>query len=170
MEDDKSERFNSVNKEQDYLGKLKIRLQQLEESISFGKDNVDYITARHNLHTDLIKEIKNNLELYLNSLNKAGEIPPELEILDKLVKESPWLFVQDTENGIKFSLTGMPLVKEDYTIIRKFMDSASADFEDNAVKFYGVCKEGDGSFKFEYIFNPKGIPEKALQNLPQPKS
>src|ERR1700693_2316970 len=174
--------FNSINEKQDTKAFMTedeiVDYFHRADTIEGALDKIYFITNDlEHMHSSLrvllnkvanfqrmLPNIKKTMQEHIENQNPKCEPPPELEILDKIYKEFPQLLIPDTERGFKFSLTGLPLVKEDYETIRKFFLKEVPETR-GTVKFYGIEKVGKGSFNLNYVFNPKGISEKALDKL-----
>lgn len=179
--------FNSMNQEQeDEYHELKTKeaveyfnrkdtLEDTLDKIDFMIEDLDHIKSSLQVllnkvtsyQEDLLPKIKESIEEHMKNGVSAEELP-ELEILDKLYKEFPQLLIPDQKSGsFIFTLTGLPLVKEDYEIIREYFLIGKNDLTASGkIKFYGIEKVGNGNFTLNYIYNSKGIPKKAQQNLP----
>ncbi len=155
----------------DYITDLVEGINHLEQFINDDQKAIDVLLSRQAYKKEKLKELHNTLEEFLKGLDDDLVIPPGQTVnewvVQKLSEEFPSLFVIDS--AVRFEITGIPLVKEDYKILRDFFVSQFENFKDldgSELKIMGLYKDADKHFQFRYIFSPKGIPEKALANLP----
>lgn len=163
----------------DYIEAVRVNIQSLTWKIDESdkiiielEAMIDRLRGKNNRERELLGWMNENLNRHLKELaelNKAGCEPVEVDALHKLTAEFPYLFIKDNScgGGIKLHITGKSWVPQDYDTIRSFFLTAK-DHKENTIKFSSIHKNEDGSFGFQFVANPNGVPEKALKNLPNP--